>query len=340
MPNPQKRSSKRKQQRLVARRNQVVAVPIKSNRRKTRRNKPSTASISSHFPRLHSHSLDYIKSLRNPWAYRQVRLPTLYPIATQAHTCHGNLTFTANGLGFCRLAVNPFDCNYVVYNDAVHTETNIGNGQILTFPGAPSFADGASRFRLVSAGLLIRSTSSFSNEAGLMQTYVTYIGATVGNYDVYRDSPFVFPYSKGQTAEVVYLPFMPRCFDFLSSSERASSFQHYNLGVMISGAPNVVYSVQYAINYEMIQSVNTDLVPLKTAPVANTHDLMGLVAHNSPVNKEWTIKSYITDKVYEFSDGVSKLGYALLGANTSSGNGFFRDTVKPRAGNEAILYAV
>lgn len=337
MPNPQKRKSKRTLKQLTAKRNQIVLMS--TNQKKKRRNRVSSNTNISNalFPRLHSHSLDYVKSLRDPWSYRQVRLPTLYSVATQAHCCHGNLTFSANANGFARLSVNPFECSYILHNDATHTENVLGTASTILLPGAPSYANSASRYRLVSAGLIIRSTSSFSTEAGLMQTFVTFVGPNVANYDVYRDSPHVFPYSKGQTAEVVYLPFMPRCFDLLSSGEINTSFTNFYMGVMISGAAGVSYSVQYAINYEMVQSTNTDLVPLKTNPVADTHELLKLVGHNSPVNKEWTLKSYASDKLFSFTDGISRLGYSLMGAN--SPNGFFRNVVKPLAGNEAILFA-
>ena len=124
-------------------------------------------------------------SLHDPFKYREVRQPSRYPIATQCSTYHGFANYTTNGLGFARVVFQPATGAITVYNDATHTDLVLGAATTLVAPTIPTYQWA----RICSAGLKMRSTASFANEGGVVQSYSTLFPFGSASYDVFRDSP-------------------------------------------------------------------------------------------------------------------------------------------------------
>jgi len=51
--------------------------------------------------------------------------------------------------------------------------------------------------KIVSAGIRLRSLSSFQNDSGTVTAYASVIDPATANADVFRDSPNTFMFSKG-----------------------------------------------------------------------------------------------------------------------------------------------
>lgn len=114
--------------------------------------------------------LEYLRTLHNPFEHRQVRIPTHFPVATQCSTFHGNVSTSTNAAGFGRVYLELQTGTVGIFRDTAHTETVLGAATSLAGPLKPT---GTTAIRLVSAGMRIRSTASFSNESGLIQSYMS-----------------------------------------------------------------------------------------------------------------------------------------------------------------------
>jgi len=243
--------------------NKKMVQNQKKNKKKQNKNSSGKSSSGNRWA-MHS---EYLNSLHDPFVYRGVRIPSQFPTPSQVKAISGVVTFNTNALGFARVAVRCQTGSITIYNDATHNETVLGSAVALV----PSDADivGASILRMVSGGIKIRSLASFSIESGQIQGYNTLLGAA-RNYDAYRDSPHQMIYSKGSVATIRYYPLDLSMLNMIPNAGiSASLLNEASFGVMISGAVNQSYSLQYTFNYEYSGATNTDLVPHRLGPVGN-----------------------------------------------------------------------
>jgi len=95
-------------------------------------------------------------------------MPGPHNVATSCITAHGNATFQTNAAGFANLAFMPAYGTLSVHNSATHSDTVLGDNAISLASGLlPAYKCG----RIVSAGIRVRSTASFSTDSGIMQSY-------------------------------------------------------------------------------------------------------------------------------------------------------------------------
>lgn len=234
-------------------------------------------------PSMNQHERDYLMALHNPWNLRQVRVPGRFNLYTQVSTYHGTVNFSSNAAGFANPFFQPTSGYIGVLNDATHTETVAGASALLAQLTYPT----ASFYRLVNAGFRIRCVSSFSAEAGTIQTYASPINYGSA-YDVYRDHPHQKLHAKGEVASVVYYPPDQTSLSF-SNTRPLNHFNGYHLGALITGAPTLQYQIQYAVTVEYISSSNTDLVPARTAPIGSTDTPLAIASsHNPADSSSWT----------------------------------------------------
>lgn len=245
---------------------------------------------------------DYIKSLNDPFTYRGVRLPSMYPAPTQVKTISGMATITTNAAGYARVHhYAPFG-TINIYNDATHNETTLGP-LTSVLPADPDL-QASVLLRLVSGGMKLRSLQSFNSDAGQIHSYMSLLGNAMP-YDVYRDTPYQRIYSKGEVASVRYLPVDPSLVELVKSGNiQAFPLFGWQIGFMITGAPSCTYSLQYCFNYEYTSGNNTDLVPHQRGPVGNIEPLLGQI-HSSGANPSDASHDFST-RVYSNS-GISRL---------------------------------
>lgn len=243
-------------------------------------------------------AVDYIKSLNDPFTFRGVRLPSMYPAPTQVKTISGILTFSTNSAGYARVYQAAHTGFIGIYNDPTHTETVLGVETIL-LNGDPDLT-GCKLLRLVSGGLKLRSLQSFNTDAGQIQSYMTLLSGVSAPYDVFRDTPYQRIYSKGEVATARYLP-VDCSLTELTNRNSVASFpiSGWSIGFMITGAPSATYSLQYSFNYEYTSVNNTDLVPHQRGPVGNVEPLLGQI-HSNGANP--------SDSTHDFTSRVSGLG--------------------------------
>lgn len=263
-------------------RNSKTAVAVRNQRRPAKTQRPRRPQASASV--IRDADAMYIKSLHDPFQYRQVRIPSRFPVASQCSTFHGNAVFTTNANGYARVDFKCSSGKIDVYNDATHNETTIGPATNLVAANLPT----SRIFRVCNAGMRLRSTASFANESGLIQAYSSFHDV-LSNYDVFRDSPHQAVYSKGQVAQVRYLPTDYSCLNF-SSPSTSGTIDYLRMGFMITGAVSQTYSIQYAITYEYVSSaVNTDSVPLAMAPLGDAHSHIHRMQVNNPAQPDsWT----------------------------------------------------
>jgi len=276
------------------------------NKKKTKSQKPRQNVIrqkkqQSSQQRILPHD-DYVKSLNDPFTYRGVRLPSMYPAPTQVKTISGLVTITTNAAGYARLLHTSSSSIIAVYNDSSHNETTLG--PMTTVLPYDSDLQGSTLMRLVSGGMKLRSLQSFNSDAGQIHSYMTLLGASLP-YDVYRDTPYQRIYSKGEIASVRYLPVDPSLTELVKTgSITAFPISGWQIGFMITGAPSCTYSLQYTFNYEYTSPNNTDLVPHQRGPVGNIEPLLGQI-HSSGANPSDSSHDFST-RVYSNS-GISRL---------------------------------
>jgi len=246
---------------------------------------------------------EWLAALADPLSVRQVRVPSRFTPATSCVTYHGNVTFQTNSAGFARIAYQLVSGSIILYNDIAHTDTVLGPSSTLLASPFP----GTNYARICSAGLKVRSTSSFSNESGMIQAYSSLLGAS-NAYDVYRDSPHQMIYNKGQVAICRYLPVDNSELELQNLAAPGIIGSHV-IGVMVVGGGNAqTYNVQYAITLEYVSGSNTDLVPQRLAPLGDPHKVAAGVAHNNHASSAWT---QTADFVRQH--GVSVVGGAVTG---------------------------
>lgn len=235
-------------------------------------------------PAASAASSDYLRSLHNPFEYRQVRVPSRFPIASQCSTFHGSLTFSTNAAGFARVYMQIDSGQILVRNDVTQTDTVAGPSTSLL---AGTYT-GLGLRKVCAAAMKIRSTASFSTESGLIQAYASLLG-DYANFDVYRDSPYQHIYSKGEVAKVNYVPVDYSCFEFASPGT-AGVMQNYQIGFMITGAPSQTYSLQYAQTVEYLSATNTDTVPHRIVDYGDPHAIVDSISHNNPAKPDhWSV---------------------------------------------------
>lgn len=237
-----------------------------------------------------------------------------------------------------RIYLNPFTGVLSVYNDVAHTPTVLGAPTaILT-----TFNVGNNHVRVVAAGMKLRSTASFSNEAGLMTSYVSMLTGLQANYDIYKDHPFQHIYSKGQVAQVRYLPWG---YNFLDFAPPGDSVANYTMGFMVEGAPAQTFMLQYVFTVEVLGHTNTDLLPHRMVDRGDPTEVVRKVGHNNPAKPhEWTWRD-VGRTVSDTGLGALK-GYLLSGGNPiataigalggASGSGYFQSQNSQPSGNLAI----
>lgn len=285
--------------------------------------------------------LDYIKSLHNPFEFRQVRLPGRLPIATQCSTMHGSVTFVTNAAGFARVHMRLFHGEIRVYNDATHTDTTIGGVSIAVsspFSGSEMFR------RTVAAAMKLRSTAAFAAEAGLVQAYQTALGENQA-YDVYRDHPHQHIYSKGEVAKVSYIPYDIACF-LLNPTNVSNVALTGGIGFLITGAPNQTYSLQYAFTYEYLSATNTDLVPARVPEFGDPHAVVAAISHNNPAKPDmWdmlkgrlsTAAAAGVDTLLATGNPFAAAGNALYAGVVGKSGSYYQPTSSMRPGNQQLM---
>ena len=240
--NNQQRKKANKAKAKVRQRRRVISNPIHII------SKPNSN-------RMHDNESLWLKALHDPFIHRGVRIPWLFPVATQVSTYHGNLSISTNAAGFARVLMYCNKANpglIALYNDALHTDTVLGASTNI-FP-AP--LGGGIANRVVCAGMKIRSTASMTVEAGYIQSYSSIDSGSYASYDLYRDTPHQRIYSKGTVAHVRYLPSDCNSLDLGSLTTTDN-----NIGFMIVGAPTQSFFLQYTITIEYTGTSNTDNVP-------------------------------------------------------------------------------
>lgn len=278
----------------------------KLKQQKPRQNAPKQKKQSSIQQRNPTHD-DYMRSLNDPFTFRGVRLPSMYPAPTQVKTISGMATITTNAAGYARVFHAPASAGIFIYNDALHTETNLGaTTQILA---ADADIQASTLVRLVTGGMKIRSLQSFNSDAGQVHAYMSLLGNNA-SYDVYRDTPYQRIYSKGEVATVRYLPVDASLTELVKTSN-ISGFPiiGWSIGFMITGAPSSTYSLQYTFNYEYTSTSNTDLVPHQRGPVGNIESLLGQLhstgANPSDSSHDFTTRVYSNSGLSRVFDTVS-----------------------------------
>lgn len=284
----------------------------------------------------------YFRALFNPWEVRGVRCPCPFPVATQVSTYHGTLTFSTNALGFARVYMrlsSSLAGVIEVYNGATHTETVLGSSTTLYAGPGLTMTLG----RLVNAGLKCRSSASFSNEAGFIQSYVSVNSADNPSYDIYRDHPHQKLYQKGETARVVAIPFDQNNLNLYSTPNW--HYSGYHMGFMIAGAPSLTYVLQYALTLEYCSTSNTDLLPHVLGPVGHAGDhLPDLKAVNPCVDENTA--SYMSDVLTKGVDAAASVANAagqVIGAgidgliNPRIKNGYTAQYRSIKAGNAGLF---
>lgn len=276
-------------------RSQKLVLP-KQKSRKSAPNDPSNSSV-----------LEYMKSVNDPFTFRGVRCPSLFPAPTQVKTISGLITFTTNAAGYARVIAQAATGSINLYNDSTHSETTLGPQTTLV--NNDTDIANSTLMRLVSGGMRLRSLQSFNSESGQVHSYMTLLGPNA-SYDVYRDSPYQKIYSKGEVSSVRFLP-VDNSLTELNRTSNLISFPIYgwNIGFMISGAVSSTYSLQYTLNYEYSSSNNTDLVPHQRGPVGDIRDIIGQI-HNNGANP--------ADHNHDFLSKVSGIGKIFQTLN----NGF------------------
>lgn len=281
------------------------------NKKKLKSQKPRQNVIKqkkqqSSSQRIPAHD-DYLKSLNDPFTFRGVRLPSMYPAPTQAKTISGLATITTNAAGYARVCHFTASGLIGIYNDATHTETTLGS--MTTVLPADTDVQGSVLMRLVTGGMKLRSLQSFNSDAGQIHSYMTLLGST-SPYDVYRDTPYQRIYSKGEVATVRYLPVDPSLTELVKTSV-ISSFPiiGWNIGFMITGAPSCSYSLQYTFNYEYSSVNNTDLVPHQRGPLGDIKPILGQIHANgtnpSDSSHDFTTRVYSNSGISRLFDTVS-----------------------------------
>lgn len=309
-----------------------------ANAAKRRRNKPRARKM---IAAPMTSNLLYLKSLHNPFEYRQVRVPGRFPTATQCTTAHGNITFTTNAAGFARICGRVGVGDILLYADVNHTENVVGGPATLLSTIYP-ISDVLRR--PVAFAMKLRSTAAFSSEAGLVQAYQSPLGHDF-IYDVYRDSPHQHIYSKGEVAKVSYMPFDFACLE-LQVAASQTVLSKTVVGFMITGASNQSYSLQYAITFESVGTANTDIVPVRSVEYGDPHAAISAISHNNPAKPDlWSvIKHRLGDAA---SAGVENL-FATgnpVGALASavragfSGGGYYQNQSSVRPGNQQLMLA-
>ncbi len=278
---------------------------------------------------------EYAMSLHDPFNVRQVRIPTPHPVPTQCITYHGTASFTTNAAGFAQVCFVPNLGSIILYNDALHTDTNLGAATTLVpSPYATSYK------RLVNAGIKVRSSASFSNEAGNIQAYSTFFGRSSG-YDKYRDSPHQKLHSKGEVASVVYYPQDPNFLCF--GSQICASTPDFHIGVLITGAPSLSYLLQYAFTLELVSDSNTDIIPLRVGPTGDSSKVLSAInAHNPADPSTWDL---LKDKVGNFlhqgaSEAASLAGSfaaGFVGGNIGGSAAFLGNMRAIQGGNRTLM---
>jgi hypothetical protein len=255
----------------------------------------------SAYAHLNKAEQDYLRSLVSPFLNRGARLPDIYQTPSQFKCVHGNVNVTTNVLGFARVFLQPHSGKITVYNGAAHDQTaaNLGAATILLVDDATIVASAASR--VISAGLKIRSLSSFNLEAGSIQSYTSTLSFGL-DYDVYRDYPHQKVYSKGQIGSVRYLPISDQELEFQAYTMPFSG--NRSIGFLIKGAVSLTYDLEYVINFEYGGSANTELVPYQSGPVGDWRKVVQMLSHNNQGSDAWTIRAHpLNSKQSKFLSG-------------------------------------
>lgn len=268
----------------------------------------------------------------------------MFPIATQCSTYHGNVSFTTNALGFARVYMYPANGTIGIYKAATHTEVVVGDSESLLASPYPSY----SFARVCSAGMKLRSSASFANEQGVIQAYSSLMDPDMP-YDVYRDTPHQRVYSKGEVAQVRWLPSDPTAFYFTRGSPGLNATAYNHLGFMVSGAPSQPYSLQYAFTLEYVSaSVGTDLVPLRLGEHGDPYVVASSTKYQNPAHPEsWTFTGLAGEALrtaYRTVTGAA--GGALLGgypgavtgaaAGLMGAGGYYQSQSGQRSGNQTL----
>lgn len=285
----------------------------------------------------------YLKALHDPFKYRAVRMPSHYRSPLSVMTAHGSINFVANAAGLARLAFTPMGGSNViyVYNDATHTETVWGA------PTQYLFARPTTTYaKVVNAALLVRSTASFSNEAGLIQSYANYESGST-TYDFLRDSPNQKIYSKGQVAGVNWVPCDKSEIELGNFGDTARSASRKTIGFLITGATSgQQYTCQYSVTYEFVPSTaDSDFYPVRIGPYGDHQKALATISHNNhaePSSWKANLKevlqlgSYAVNGYMAGGPAGAAAGLAV-GLFGESNTGFVRNQSKIRGGNLALM---
>jgi len=219
------------------------------------------------------------------------------------------------------------------YIQPAHNENNLDVVSQLVAPLVPANWG----VRVCSAGVKLRSTASFSTEGGMIHAYTSPL-PTNYTYSVYRDSPNTFIYSKGEVAEVRYIPFDLSELTFAAKFNNASFstiFENHHLGFMIlGGTPGTMYTLQYSITFEYVTNSNTDLVPHRQSDEGDPVKVLRLITHNNTARPStWTLATPQASKLahdislasmHQYHTAGSMGGSSALGAlSVDHGNGAF-----------------